>query len=144
MAKRKKQKSYIKPKIQSQIEQASSEGAIHPNATLGPDSSLNQPSTVYWIEGDSTNAPEIGKESESKESYAQSQWALVDKHVFGKKILPFTLVVILIGWILIQDNGAGKLTNWSGMFWTVQKCGVIIGLFLIILFIQWIYQKIFD
>lgn len=143
MAKRKKRKSHPKLIIRPIPETTSTEVSIHPNATLGPDASLEQPSTGEWVAQDSTSAPEIGKESEATESYAGSEWALVDKYIFGGKLIPFALVVIVIGWIIIQDNGAGELTDWNAIWWTIQKCSVVMGLYGVILLIQCLYQKIF-
>ena len=144
MAKRRKSK--IKSQSKSNIvrtEISTADDYTNPNVTLGPDSSLEIPSSGAMYNQDSTTAPDIGSPS-GEEKYVASQWGLVDKYIFGKKYLPFTLVVIAIGWIIIQDNGAGKLENWASMWWTIQKCGVILGLFILILIVQWLYQKIFN
>lgn len=143
MSKRKKRYTPKTKKIQGQGQEiSSSEPTYFPNITSGPDSSLDTPSSGFWVEQDSTSAPEIGKSQEEEETLAGSQWALIDKHIFGKKTLPFAVIAIVLGWIIIQDNGAGELTDWNSIFWTIQKCGIIIALYLIVSLLQWIYQKI--
>ena len=120
---------------------ANTEEEIYPNATLGPDTHYEKTQPGY-ITKDSTNAPEIGENSEISEPYAQTQAALFDKYVFSPKIIPFAIVMVFIGWIFVQDNGAGKLTNWKDVFWTIQKCGVVIGIYIIITPIQWLINKL--
>src|SRR2546422_6314321 len=117
---------------------------IHPNATVGPEASLGTPTDVTWMSRDSTSAPEAGEEEEVKKSYAESTPALIDKYVLSRDFVPFTLVVVGIGWIFIQDNAAGNLKNWNELLWTLQKSGTLLFLFAIVLACQWAYKKWFS
>ncbi|MFX0140418.1 MAG: hypothetical protein ACFFDN_42660 [Candidatus Hodarchaeota archaeon] len=119
------------------------DGEIGINATLGPDSSLEQPTQDYLKLRDSTNEPEAEEERETDNVLAESQWGLIEKYIIRKNILPFAVAVVGISFIFIQDNGAGKLDNWEAIQWTITKCGVFLGINLIILFLMWLYKKIF-
>lgn len=144
MAKRKKIPSISYKKFHPVSETISSEIEVNSNATLGPDASLENSTTGSWIPGDSTNAPEIGEE-ESREQYAKSHSELFDKYImsqFGRKSIPFLIVIAVIGYIFIQDNGAGRLSDWNDISWFILKSGVVLGVVLVILGIQWIYKKI--
>lgn len=123
-------------------EEISSAPTLHPNATLTPDASLVSSTDAQWIQRDSTNAPKIGEQSEEQIPYAGSYAALIDKYLLSKYSIPFVIAIILIGWVFIQDNAAGKLINWQGIFWTIQKSGIILGIIFVILFFQFLYGKI--
>jgi hypothetical protein len=147
MTKRKKRKPQQIPlkMISPIVEETSSSPPLHPNATLTPDASLDIP-TGQWLSKDSTNAPEIGEKSEEHEEhgdYAGSHAALIDKYILSRHSIPFILAFIVIGYVFIQDNGAGKLTTWTGILWTIEKSGILLGLLLFILICQSIYKKIF-
>lgn len=127
---------------------ASSESDIHPNATLGPDASLESPTTKMWTTKDSTSAPEIG-EKEIQEPYAKSHSELIDKYVmsrFDRKSIFFLIAILVIGYIFTQDNGAGKLSNWNDIRWFLLKSGIFLVLVLVLVLlissIQWIYMKL--
>lgn len=122
---------------------ASTEATTYPDITSSPEALDAKPSTEQWIPEDSTSVPEIGEESETAEPLAGSQWALIDKYIIRKKLIHFVIVIIVIGWIIIQDNGAGKLTDWKAIWWTLQKCFVFLGLYGFIFLIQGILQKFF-
>ena len=68
---------------------------------------------------------------------------MIDKYLFSRYSVPFVLMLAVIGYIFIQDNGAGKLTNWPGIWWTLQKSGILLGLLFLILFFQFLYDRIF-
>lgn len=119
------------------------DGEISINATLGPDASLEQPTQDYLRLRDSTNEPEIEEAKETNNVLAASQWTLIEKYIIRKNILPFAVAVVVVSFIFIQDNGAGKLDNWGAILWTVTKCGVFLGIILISLFLMWAYKKIF-
>ena len=119
----------------------SSEPDIHPNATVGPEASLGRATGSAWIHRDTTSAPEIGEEERSGTGYAQSASALIDKYVLSRDFVPFALVAVGIGWIFLQDNGSGLLKTWQDLLWTLQKCGVLLAIFIVILFLQWGYKK---
>ena len=123
--------------------ETSSSLIVHPNATLAPDASLETPTTGQWLSRDSTNAPKIGEEPEEQERYVGSQAALIDKYILSRHSVPFILAIIVIGYIFIQDNGAGKLTNWEGVWWAVQKSGILAGIICMLLIFQYFYRKIF-
>ena len=120
--------------------ETTSSPAFHPNATT-PYVSLESAASGQWLSRDSTNAPEIGEASEEQEQYAQSYPALIEKYVFSKHFIPFLLALMVIGFIFIQDNAAGKLTSWNELWWTIQKSGILLGIFLCILFCQFLYKK---
>lgn len=142
MSKKKKRK--VRHGIPRPIREiASTEATPYPDVTSGPEASMERLSTESWIPQDSTNVPEIGEESEAAEPLAESQWALIDKYVLRKKLIPFVLAILVIGWMIIQDNGAGKLTDWKAVWWTLQKCFVVLALYSFIVFIQWILQTLF-
>jgi len=122
--------------------ETSSSPPLHPNATLTPDASLEPQTTETWLSRDSTNAPRIGEESEEREEYAGSQAALIDKYILSRHSAPFVLAIMVIGYIFIQDNGAGKLTNWEGIWWAVQKSGILAGIIFLLLFCQFLYRRI--
>lgn len=123
--------------------ETSSSLVVHPNATLTPDASLETQTTGQWLSRDSTSAPKIGEESEEQGRYAQSQAALLDKYVLSRHTAPFILAIMAIGGIFIQDNGAGKLANWEGIWWAVQKSGSLVVIILLLLFLQYLYKKVF-
>ena len=125
-------------------EGASTETTIYPDITSGPEASTELPSTERWLPQDSTSAPSIGEESESSEPFAQSQWALIDKYIIQKKLIPFPLIIIILvcGWIIIQDNGAGKLSDWKSIWWTIQKCFAVVIIITVIPLVLWLLKKI--
>jgi hypothetical protein len=133
---------------QAATEVASSEPGVHPDATLGPDASFETPSTERWMARDSTSVGE--EELEAPGAPAQSQWELVYRILSSRSLLwtVLTLVfIVFIGWIIVQDNAEGKLSDWSGIVWEVQKCAVFTALFIVLLAvlfaIQWLHRKVF-
>lgn len=143
MAKRKKIYSKTQKKSLQPYGIASSELEIHPNATLNPTASLENPTTGTLISRDSTSAPIIDEE-ESREPYARSHSELLDKyimHTFGRRYILFLLVIIVIGYIFTQDNNAGRLSNWNDIKWFLLKSGVFLAIVLVILGSQWLYKK---
>ncbi|MBI4378460.1 MAG: hypothetical protein HY578_05120 [Nitrospinae bacterium] len=60
----------------------------------------------------------------------------------GRKSILFVILIVVIAYIFIQDNGAGRLSNWNDISWFILKSGVVLGVVLVILGIQWIYKKI--
>lgn len=121
----------------------STEASTYPDITSSPEALDTKPSTEQLILDDSTSVPEIGGETEAPEPLAESQWALIDKYIIRKKLIHFVIVMIVIGWIIIQDNSAGKLTDWKAIWWTLKKCFVILGLYGFIFLIKGVWQKIF-
>lgn len=143
MSKKKKLYPKYQKKALPTSEVASSELEIYPNATLGPDASLENSTTGYWTNRDSTSAPSVGEEEEIREPYAKSYSELFDKYVmthFGREYIPLLIVMAVIGYTFIQDNGVGKLSNWDDIKWFILKSGVILGIGILILGIQWIYK----
>lgn len=141
MAKKKNDRRQLPVKYSSQSIPTSSSTEFHSDATLGPESSSDSPTNIGWASSESTSAPAIGEEEKPRESYAQSTPALIDKYVFSRDFLPFALVAIGMGWVFIQDNGAGNLKTFGDLLWTMEKCAAILVLFLIMLFLQWLYKK---
>ncbi|MBC8346378.1 MAG: hypothetical protein ISR82_00125 [Candidatus Marinimicrobia bacterium] len=137
-----KRKYAAKIKSIRRQEISSSELTYFPNKTSGPDSELDTPSSGSWVLQDATTVPEIGEPQKVNESFAESPSALIDKHLFSSKKIPFAAIVIVLGFIIIQDNGAGNLADWNSILWSMKKSGYIILLYSLISFLQWIYQKI--
>jgi|GEM_PF-3308508 len=142
MGKRKKNRAQVTVHLP-----ASSESILHTEATVGAET-FDEPITAARYFNDATSATNI-EEEETKESYAGSYAALIDKHLFsGKRQLPvsqiaFILLAIAIGWIFIQDNSKGLFdqNNWSAIFWTFKKCLVLACVFFILFLIQFILNK---
>ena len=131
-------------------EEISNSPSLHPNATLTSDASLESSTSGQLLSKDSTNAPEIGEESGEQIQYAESYSALIDKYLlsnYAKYLIPFAFIFFVISYIFIQDNGAGKLTNWQGIWWTIQKSGILLFIFLasflFILSCRFLYEKLF-
>jgi len=143
-----KRKRKVKKKIPPKIvfipdEETGTSLLLHPNATLTPEASLESPTSAQWLPGDSTSAPKIAEESDEEEQYAQSYPALIEKYILSRHFIPFLLAIVLIGYVFIQDNAAGNLRNWSGIWWTIQKSGILLALLLVVLLCQFLYKKIF-
>lgn len=146
MPKKIKTKKKISDKrIFNDLEETSSATSIHPNTTMTPEASQKDSTSAAWLSVDSTSAPLLGEESEEPETYAKSNAALIDKYFLSKQAipLPFLIILLLISFLFIQDNGAGNLTRWEGIFWTIQKSGVLIGMFIFIWLFQFFYKKTF-
>ncbi len=122
MGKKKKRRPRIP--VQPKSMAASTESQTYPDATVGPES--DSPGTGSWYMRDSTSAPDLGQPEKPEEQYAQSEAALIDKYLFGKKLLPFAAVAILVIWIAVQDNGSGKLNNVYDLLWMGVKIIVIL------------------
>lgn len=133
-------------------EVASSELHVHPDATVGPDASLDG-TAAGWRERDSTNAPEIGEEEESG-NYASGYPALIEKFLHDR--LPLRLRTVLVGllvtwfvfvsWLFVQDNSTGALDEWGGLKWFAVKV-VFYSLFFVVFvafvaIVLWISGKI--
>lgn len=75
-----------------------------------------------------TGAPIIGESDDGKnEEYAQSTAALIDKRVFSGKGIPFIVILIIMGFIFVQDNKS--LKNWNDIWWSIQKCSFFLLLY---------------
>jgi len=129
-------------------EEISNSPPFNPNATLTSDVSLESPTSGQLLSKDSTNAPQIGEELEEQIPYVESYAALIDKYVLSKYttyLIPVAFIFV-ISYIFIQDNGAGKLTNWQGILWFIQKSGILLFIslasFLFISFCKFLYEKI--
>jgi hypothetical protein len=127
---------------------ASSSLSIHPNATLGPETPDEPPTSAAYFR-DATSSANYGEE-EREANYAESYAALLDKHLFsGKRQLPvsqiaFILLALAIGWIFIQDNSSGvfKQNDWSAIWWTIKKCLALALVFFVLFLSQFIFNKI--
>ena len=109
---------------------ASSKPRVYPNATLGPDASLEQ--TGVFPYRDSTSADE--PEEEIPESTPQSFAGLADKRLFsGKHRIPVSqilqlLVLAAVLVVFVSDSIEGRLSRWEDIWWTIQKSAVLAGL----------------
>ena len=97
---------------------ASSEDIDDVEPTMSPHSSSRNRGNGLAI--DATVAPYIGETEEQE--YVATYAGLLEKYLLSGKTIPFILIIAITGWIFIQDNGAGNLTNWHAIFWTIQKC----------------------
>jgi uncharacterized membrane protein len=88
-----------------------------------------------------TQMPPLDAESKSSEKYEGSQWALLEKYILRKLNVPILVALVVSAWIFVQDNGAGKLGDWKSIFWTLKKCGVVIGICLVLIIVQWLSKK---
>ena len=91
---------------------------------------------------EATQTPPLDAESKGSERYEGSQWALLEKYILRKLNVPILVALVVSAWIFVQDNGAGKLGDWKSIFWTLKKCGVVIGICLVLIFVQWLSKKI--
>ena len=122
-------------------EETSSVLAIHPNATLAPGDSFDATADNNWFSTDATNAPKLGEEDQNEKIYVESYAGLLDKHIFSKgESVLFFIAIFVIGYVFIQDNGAGELKNWSGLLWTLKKTGLIFACFIGAQILQKIYK----
>ena len=142
MAKKKK-KTVPQKTIPVPIKEISSSPSFNPDATVPLDESLETTTSGQWLSEDPTRSPHIGEETDESAPYAESHAALIDKYVLSRHSIHFVIALGIIGFIFIQDNGAGKLTNWNELLWTLQKSGVIFLLVCLILFLQHLYKKFF-
>lgn len=101
--------------------------------------------TKYSAESNSselTQIPPLESESKNSERYEGSQWALLEKYILRKLNVPILVALVVSAWIFVQDNGAGKLGDWKSIFWTLKKCGVVIGICLVLIIVQLLSRKI--
>ncbi len=146
---KKKKKKIPQKQIVSYAEPTESEPQIHPDATLSPSASVESPTANTILQRDSTSAPIIG-EDEGKYKYAKSLAGLADKHLFSKKSISFSIILIIVaivsGFIFLQDNNAGLLIDTKTIFWTIKKCCIffflIFGFWIIYSVALWIERKI--
>ncbi|MBP9854445.1 MAG: hypothetical protein KBD53_06230 [Candidatus Omnitrophica bacterium] len=128
-------------------EETSSELVVHRDATLYP-TAYESPTAIDVIQSDSTSAPTIGEEE--PQIYVQSFAGLVDKYLFSKKTIPFTILLLICGVvssvIFIQDNSAGLLINKKAVLWTLEKCLIFCVLILLIWvalsFVTWLKSRV--
>lgn len=116
---------------------ASSEPEVHPNATLGPDASLES-SQAQWLGSDSTNAPLLGEEQEDQ-IYASGGFEFLERFLRGRVGLQprsvFLIITIawfvFISWLYVRDNELARLDTIDGMKWF----GVKIAIYSVIYFV---------
>ncbi|MFH1654453.1 MAG: hypothetical protein ABIE74_10445 [Pseudomonadota bacterium] len=142
MAKKRKKQKNVVPIKSAFREETSSNPAVHPNATLAPGDALHSTADNSWLSTDSTNAPILGEEDQNENTYVESYAGLLDKHILSKgESVLFFIAIAVIGYVFIQDNGAGALKDWSGLFWTLKKVGVIFACFVGAQILQKIYKS---
>ena len=84
---------------------------------------------------------------EEQEQYVGNLAALIDKYlryIVPCRGIPFGIMLVVMGLIFIQDNKAGRLTNWENLIWTAQKCSFPMALYLIFLLYRlghWLIEK---
>jgi len=142
MSKQRKMRRKIGSAKSDYGEIADSSSSSEEISTTAPNNSFEQTSSLRMLSEDSTNAT-AGKRDLKKEDYADSYPELVDKYVLKKGTIPFVLLVGAICLIFIQDNGAGKLSNWNEIIWFLLKSGVIFSLYILLSFLNFAYNKMF-
>jgi len=117
-----------------------------PNSTLSPKSVFAYEGSEDFLPEDSTKAPEVGEKPE-EESYTQTYPALIDKYISRTGNIPFIFIiggaVAVISYVLIQDNAAGKLTTFEEVIWGIGKSAIILGFFLVLLVVAFLFRKLF-
>lgn len=122
-----------KPKAQQRVDEAATNlPTSSVGGTSAPVSTPGAPTSLAWIVGGSTNAPTIGV-PEPAEGYATSTANLAHRYLAGKVPLQVGTVMQLLPllwfcatiWFFVQDNGAGTLSGWSGLRWTLVKSGIL-------------------
>ena len=116
------------------VEVVTNEPEVHPDATLGPDASLDA-TALSWRDRESTNAPTVGEE-EPPPTYASGYPELLEKLLRHRGLLSGRTVVVLIilawfafvSWLFLQDNQAGSLATSDGLRWFAVKVGLYTGL----------------
>ena len=115
--------------------ETTSESRYDDNGTISP---ISATTNKYELEpADATKAPVIGVE-ETKEEFATTWPAFIDKYATLGKKLPSLIVFIVIGVVILQDNNAGKITNWEETIWTAKKCGLIVVVYVLYIIVNWV------
>lgn len=128
---------------------ASNEPEINPEATIGPEASMDATSTGL-LSTDSTNAPVISKVQEVDE-YSSSSAEMFERFLKGQMVLrPRSVFLILtlcwfgiISWLFLQDNQLDRLVSSGGMKWFGVKAGLYTVFYLIVAGIIWISSFLF-
>lgn len=83
-------------------------------------------------EREGANADEISPKANTPKDrqLIESVAGLIDKYVLSSDRIPFLAVLAVMGYIFLQDNAAGRLESWNDIFWTLQKCSVLVALYL--------------
>lgn len=121
-------------KIYPRLETISSEPGSHPDATIGPDASVES-TLAIWKDKESTNAPPVGEEEPDSQP-ASGYPALIEKLLHNKIPLKGRTVVLIailvwfifVSWLFIQDNEAGKLIDCKGLWWFCIKTSLYTAL----------------
>lgn len=132
----KKSRRDIRPR-QKQL--ATSMPEVPPDATLGPESSLESTGD-YWIGRETTNAPQVGEEEEKAAPYAKGSAELFDKFLHGGiRFRPKTIWLMLtllwfgfISWLYLQDNQTNRISDINGIKWFAVKAGLYTALYIIV------------
>jgi hypothetical protein len=77
--------------------------------------------------------------------YVDSIPGLIDKYlqyVNSGNEIPSVIVLLVTGWIFIQDNQAGRLQDWKSLLWTVQKCSFFWALYFAYRLAAWITKRL--
>jgi hypothetical protein len=102
-----------------------------------------------WADSEPTRAPRIG-EPEPTEGYAATTPELAHRIISGKILVsPSSLLIMLpvillivVAWLGIQDNAAGKLQNREGFEWLGIKAAVVAAatlvVALILVLVEWL------
>ena len=128
---RKKQRKLRRQAIEA--EETKSLPEINPDATLTPEASLDLGTSGMWQREDLTNVPSIGEREDDDNGYAETPSAIFDKYIGRliprERLFPFLLAFLLVvvaGWIFIQDNSAGMLKDFPSIGWTSLKIIIVL------------------
>lgn len=108
-----------------------------------PTSASGTPSGDKWTSEDLTTAPKIGEADKTSAKPASLSYAdLIKEYILNKQSFFVIFIFVIFGAIFLQDNQAGSLKDWQGVFWSLKKTGFAILIGLLILFVQNICFKI--
>lgn len=107
----------------------------HPPTARGSTSGATEITGSWDISGpspESTTAPPLGA-SGSSTGYASTASGLAAELLHGKRpinlpLLCAALVALWfsgVTWLFLQDNAANRLSDWSAVWWFMQKAGVL-------------------
>lgn len=142
MPKNKKYRSKKREGLEGVIGQTKSEVSRRADAVVRADTSMDLRNSGTSLARDSNTAPDSKEQNPKNETYASTYAALIDKHLLNKRSVYSIVALLAMGWLFLQDNGSGHITDWKDLLWTAEKCTVWFVLFHAAMSTQWAYNKI--
>lgn len=111
------------------------------NQHSGQDANETPAGTRLPDEYEATSVPgDSGSTSETREPVSESVAGIVEKIITGRLQPPPSALatggllgwIVIIAWMVIQDNGAGRLSSPEGLKWFLVKAGIITGILLLV------------